>query len=373
MSYLTSSDQITKEYISRLIEKEVLNINVIPVSEGLTQCLKAKVEVVFVEKGETKELKLFLKSFPTKNEYNRELTIQREFGKELDEELTIMHNWAHNYEMKFYKFICDNTLPDELLKVLPKCYFVKENVIAVENLCETKNAKILSMWDPGLNFEETASLLKAYARFHGLSMKLDLSNQLASYDEIAENRDIRIIYSAKKAGFDLNERLAEISQKMDLSALSKENLKIIKDLGFSKLARMFSNYKSFIHGDANPNNILVDDGWEKVFFVDFQEGSIGNPMADIGWFMITSGEIGDEKEILEMYFKLLSDYSEKALDFNTLMNDYYVGIVIAAYLILMVVGVVSSEYKETFFWKLVNSCVIKLNKYESEINLLLKK
>jgi len=372
MSYLSSLNQLTKEFLTQLLGKQVSEINVTPVSEGHTQCIKVKVNVNYIENNKTKELKLFLKSFTTKAEFNRENTKQREFCNNLEEDLTILHNWAHNYEMNFFKFIVNSSLPSELLDILPKCFTIKENVISLENLCESRNAKILSMWNPGLNSKEMINLLNVYAKFHGFSMKLDLSKELVSYQEISENRDIRILYSAKKMGFDINERLSDIFQKLDLSELSKENLKKIKEFGFVGLSNMFSEYKGLLHGDANPNNILVDENWEKIFLVDFQEGCIGNPMADIGWLFITSCEIDNEEEVLEIYFTLLSECFGKLLDFNILMNDYYIGIMIAAYLILMVVGVVDSQYKDNFFWKLVNSCVLKLNKYDSKISLKLK-
>jgi hypothetical protein len=368
MSYLSSIKQITKDYLSQLLEREVVNFEITPVSEGHTQCLKVKVSV---SHSENENIKLFLKSFTTTDEFKREFTFSREFGQDLEKDLNVMHNWAHNYEINFYKLTMSPSFPQNLFDVIPRCYVLKENVIGIENLCETRNARILSMWDPGLNVEEITKLLIAYAKFHGLSMSMGLANELASFDEIAVNRDVRILYSSKSRGFDLNGRLLDIIEKMSLSDLAKENLKKIRNLGFTGLTKMFSRYKSFVQGDANPNNILVDENWENIILVDFQEGCIGNPLADIGWFMITSGEIGDEKEVLEIYFKLLSEYAGKDLNNDVLMKDYYIGIILAAYLILMVVGVVSTEYKDTFFYRLVDSCVLKLNKYDSEISKLL--
>lgn len=373
MSNLSSIDKITTDYLSKLIGKEIIEIKKYPISEGHTQCMKLKVDVCLIENNEVKYLKLFLKSFDSRKEYEREKTRNRQFGTDLDEDLEIMHNWAHFYEMNFYNFI--NEIKDiysDINDVIPRCHFVKENIIALENLCDTKNLKTLSMWNPGLKSDETIKILKAYAKLHGSGLKINLNNELASFDEIASNRDHRIIYSAKKSGFDLNLRLNEIIEKMNLSDLSKENLKIIKELGFVGLNKKFSDYKTLLHGDANPNNILVDDNFEKIMLVDFQEGCLGNPMSDIGWFAITSGEFQNEKELLEEYIRLLSHYSNKNLNKNVFFNDFYVGIMIAAYLILMVVGVVSIEYKDTFFWKLVNSCALKLNKFDSHINFLLK-
>ena len=67
---------------------------------------------------------------------------------------------------------------------------IKENVIVLENLCQTRDVNILSMWNPGCNSDEISKLLAGYAKFHGLSMKAGLTNELASFEEISQNREI---------------------------------------------------------------------------------------------------------------------------------------------------------------------------------------
>lgn len=65
--------------------------------------------------------------------------------------------------------------------------------------------------------------------------------------------------------------------------------------------KQFTGNKSRIHGDLNPDNIMVTKEG-KIYFIDFALSGSDNPFADLGWFACLLGATNEQIEsILEAY------------------------------------------------------------------------
>lgn len=68
---------------------------------------------------------------------------------------------------------------------------------------------------------------------------------------------------------------------------------------------------ALIHGDFNPNNILISDN-NRIYFIDWTDAGIGDPFADIAWHAILY-PVDQANSLLHNYFDQVTDFLQQKL------------------------------------------------------------
>ena len=103
--------------------------------------------------------------------------------------------------------------------------------------------------------------------------------------------------------------------KIDKSNMSERvktfMTKCLENATFDRAVKhMNKNPKTLHHGDFHPKNLFWDDRQKQVIITDFSEVGIGNPICDLGLYILsdvgTDVRRGNEEEILKAYWNKLT-------------------------------------------------------------------